>query len=108
MPPSFSPERKLNLKTLFDPSPLPCRQLCLFKVLSDADVPWTWWTYVTSFHSQCSMEDNRFTPECAYGIMDGLGADVAAVKECEGNSDLDQPIPLLEVSHSINKLISYG
>jgi hypothetical protein len=46
------------------------------------------------------MKDNQFTLECAYGIMDGLGADVAAVKECEGDSDLDQPIPLLEVSHS--------
>eukprot|EP00243_Klebsormidium_subtile_P002405 TRINITY_DN14756_c0_g1_i1.p1 TRINITY_DN14756_c0_g1~~TRINITY_DN14756_c0_g1_i1.p1 ORF type:complete len:688 (-),score=133.77 TRINITY_DN14756_c0_g1_i1:857-2920(-) len=76
------------------------RQLCLFQSLTAAGTSWDWWTYVTSFDAQCSFRNNRFTPECAYDIMTGLGADVAAVKECESGADLDQPHPLLEAELS--------
>ena len=36
------------------------RQLCVFKLGSEAGRPWVWWDYTTRFSEQCSMTSQNY------------------------------------------------
>lgn len=49
------------------------RELCVFKVGTEAQKPWIWWEYVTDFKKRCRMADNNYNPACAKTVMESLG-----------------------------------
>ena len=40
------------------------RQLCVFKLGSEANKPWVWWDYTTRFSEQCSMTSQNYGSVC--------------------------------------------
>ena len=49
------------------------RQVCVFKVAKEHKKPWLWWDYVTDFAIRCPMKENKYTKECADGVVKSLG-----------------------------------
>lgn len=41
------------------------RQLCVFKLASEAGQSYRWWEYVTKFGEECTMAGNKYNSECA-------------------------------------------
>ena len=41
------------------------RQLCVFKLASEAGQSYRWWEYVTKFGEECTMADNKYNSDCA-------------------------------------------
>lgn len=41
------------------------RQLCVFRLASDAGKPWMWWDYVTRFGEECTMAGKTYNEACA-------------------------------------------
>lgn len=46
------------------------RQLCVFKLANESNVPWKWWEYVTKFGDECKMSQNQYNEECAERVRD--------------------------------------
>lgn len=59
--------------------------------------PTLWWTYASTFLRRCaSGRVGAYSDSCATTIMRELGIDVAAVKRCVGDPDVDEPLPIAE------------
>ena len=41
------------------------RQLCVFKLASEAGQSYRWWEYVTKFGEECTMAGKKYNSECA-------------------------------------------
>ena len=41
------------------------RQLCVFRLASDAGKSWMWWDYVTRFGEECTMGGKTYDEACA-------------------------------------------
>ena len=59
------------------------RQLCVFKLANESNVPWKWWEYVTKFGDECKMSENQYNEECAERVshhahMFGMSIHVSA------------------------------
>ena len=61
------------------------RQVCLYKVANESGKPWLWWDYVTDFSIRCPMKDNKYTKECADGVIRSLGESVNRCCEIIGS-----------------------
>lgn len=49
------------------------RQACFFKMVNESGKPWLWWDYVTDFGIRCPMKEEKYTKECAEGVIKSLG-----------------------------------
>lgn len=45
------------------------RQLCVFKLASEAGQSYRWWEYVTKFGEECTMADNKYDSTCAEKVQ---------------------------------------
>ncbi|KAL9275681.1 Vacuolar-sorting receptor 2-like protein [Drosera capensis] len=72
------------------------RQVCFFKVANESGRPWLWWDYVSDFAIRCPMKEQKYTKECADGVIRSLGVDLKKVDECIGDPDEDKENPVLK------------
>ncbi|KAM0854372.1 hypothetical protein ACQ4PT_050469 [Festuca glaucescens] len=72
------------------------RQVCVYQVAKDSEKPWLWWDYVTDFAIRCPMKENKYTKECADGVIKSLGLDHKAIDKCIGDPDADKENPVLK------------
>ncbi|KAL3159117.1 hypothetical protein ABBQ32_011113 [Trebouxia sp. C0010 RCD-2024] len=76
------------------------RQLCVFKLASEAGQSYRWWEYVTKFGEECTMAGNKYNSECAEKVFRELSVDswssVAALNSCIGNIDEDEENSIMQ------------
>ncbi|KAL8541583.1 hypothetical protein ACS0TY_002738 [Phlomoides rotata] len=72
------------------------RQLCVFKVASEAKKQWVWWDYVTDFQIRCPMKEKKYGKECAEEVIKSLGLDLTKIEKCMGDPDADVDNPVLK------------
>ncbi|KAK4748073.1 hypothetical protein SAY87_014659 [Trapa incisa] len=65
------------------------RQLCVHRVANESNRSWVWWDYVTDFHIRCSMEQKRYSKECAEDVMKSLDLPIEKIKKCMGDPEAD-------------------
>ncbi|CAN0920142.1 Vacuolar-sorting receptor 6 [Linum grandiflorum] len=73
------------------------RQLCVHRVANESGRSWVWWDYVTDFHIRCSMKKNKYSKECADGVMKSLGLPVDKIRKCMGDPDADVENQVLKI-----------
>lgn len=72
------------------------RQLCVYKVTSEAKKPWLWWDYVTDFQIRCPMKEKKYNKKCADAVIESLGLDNKKIERCMGDPDADSDNPVLK------------
>lgn len=77
------------------------RQICLFDELSKIKKQYLWWKYVSSYAKHCKIEDGTFGSDCARRQLRKLQVPkqedfVRKVDKCMGDTNSDEPQPLLE------------
>lgn len=83
------------------------RQLCVFKLSSEAGRAYLWWDYVTLFGEQCDMESGQYGEECALKVFDQVNKDGwssrSALQGCIGQQDADADQPIMDAQLAAQK-----
>ncbi|KAI3427174.1 hypothetical protein D9Q98_007111 [Chlorella vulgaris] len=83
------------------------RQLCVFKLASDAGRAHLWWDYVTAFGERCDMQSGSYGEQCALKVFDSINADRwssrQALTACVGQQDSDAPHPIMDAQLAAQK-----
>lgn len=74
------------------------RQLCVYKLLSEAKEAWKWWDYAAGFAAECTMANGHFGDRsCVRAQLEKTGLQESAVDSCMGDSSSDNTHELLQV-----------
>ncbi|KAL5227021.1 hypothetical protein ABZP36_015286 [Zizania latifolia] len=65
------------------------RQVCVYKVAKENGKPWLWWDYVTDFAIRFPVKE-KYTKECADGVIKSLDLDHKAIDKCIGGPEADK------------------
>ncbi|CAA0823805.1 Vacuolar-sorting receptor 6 [Striga hermonthica] len=77
------------------------RQLCVHRVANETGRPWVWWDYVSDFHIRCSMKQNKYSKDCALGVIKSLNLPNDKINKCMGDPEADVDNPLLKTEQDL-------
>ncbi|KAF8411303.1 hypothetical protein HHK36_003850 [Tetracentron sinense] len=77
------------------------RQLCVHRVANESNRSWVWWDFVTDFHIRCSMNEKKYSKECAEEVVKSLDLPIEKIKKCMGDPEADLENQVLKTEQEL-------